>query len=152
MFAEFFKKKTPSEKLLFIVEDNEAYAKSLKLFLQGHFKIKEIEIFRLGELCLMELHREPGIIIMDYILNSEFKSAYDGLETIKRIKASKPETNIIVLSAQEKFNVISEAIKEYDCSYVKKDNDAFLQVELLIKEILSRKPAPPISGPLLSTS
>jgi DNA-binding NarL/FixJ family response regulator len=132
-------KQTRKIKSIFIVEDNEIYGKSLQGFIQSHFPdIKEVEVFKIGEMCLMELHRNPGIIIVDYLLNSSFKEAHNGLEIIKRIKAAKPLTKIIVLSGQEKFDVILEAIKEYDCSYVQKDNESFEHVEMLIKEFLSK--------------
>jgi|ERR1035437_3222021 DNA-binding NarL/FixJ family response regulator len=143
MFTKFFKRIIPDKKIIFIVDDNEVYAKSLQTFIQIHFpKIKEIKIFRIGEMCLMELDRNPSIVIMDYFLNSKYEEADNGLEIIKRIKAQKPQTNIIVLSVQEKVNVILEAIKQYDCIYVQKDQDAFNKVEQSIKEIFNRENLP----------
>lgn len=127
---------------IFIVEDNEAYAKSLQTFIRSRFPgVKDVKIFRIGELSLMELHRNPSVVIVDYFLNSKYEEAHNGLEIIKKIKAEKPLTNIIVLSAQEKFDVILDAIKKYDCSYVQKDKDSFQHVEQLIKEFLSKKTA-----------
>lgn len=126
--------------VIFIVEDNEVYAKSLQTFIQSRFpNIKEIKTFRIGEMCLLELNRNPSIIIMDYYLNSKYENANNGLEIIKRIKTQIPMINIIVLSAQKNFNVILKAIKEYDCNYVQKDEDAFNKVEKLIKMIFDRK-------------
>ena len=139
-FLKFFKKIFPDKKIIFIVEDNEVYAKSLQAFIQTRFSnIKEIKIFNIGETCLAEMDHNPDIVIVDYFLNSKFEVAYNGLEVINRIKAMKPLTNIIVLSAQEKFDVILEAIKEYDCVYVQKDNDAFNSVGRFIKQIIDRK-------------
>ena len=125
---------------IFIVEDNEVYARTLQSFIKSRFpNVKEVKIFRIGELSLMELHRNPSIVIVDYFLNSKYEEAHNGLEIIKNIKVQKPLTHIIVLSAQEKFNVMLEAIKKYDCSYVQKDKDAFQHVEKLIEDILSKK-------------
>jgi len=147
MFTKFFKRINPDKKIIFIVEDNEVYAKSLLGFLQTSFpNIKEIKVFRIGELCLMELDRNPGIVIMDYFLNSKYGEAQNGLEIIKRIKAQNPQTNIIVLSAQEDFNVVIEAIKQYDCIYVQKNEEAFNKVEQFIKEIINRKNSPSIES------
>lgn len=141
IFSNFFKKTGSKGKLIFIVEDNEVYAKSLQSFIQSRFQnIKEIKTFCIGEMCLMELHRNPKIVIMDYFLNSKYKDANNGLEIIKRIKALKPETEIIVLSEQKNFNVVIEAIKQYDCIYIQKDRDAFNNVEKFIKEIFNRNP------------
>ena len=141
--SDFFRNITRHKKDIFIVEDNEVYAKALQTFIQSHFsEIKETKIFNIGEICLTEMHRKPNIVILDYFLNSKFLSAYNGLEIIKRIKAQTPETNIIVLSAQEKNENILEAIKQYDCSYVYKNEQAFTKVEKLIKEIFSRENSP----------
>lgn len=138
MFSNFFKIIIPKTKIIFIVEDNEIYGKSLNTFIKTRFpEIKEIKNFRIGEMCLLEMHRNPSIVIMDYFLNSKYKEADNGLEIIKSIKILKPKTEIIVLSIQKNFNVIAEVVKHYGCSYVHKDQTAFNKVELLVKEIFN---------------
>ena len=125
---------------IFIIEDDVIYGKALKLFIQNCFPdIKEVKIFPIGEMSLMELQMNPIVIIIDYYLNSKYTEAHNGLEIIKQIKNQKPKTHIIVLSAQESPGVIMEAIREYDCRYVQKDKDSFQYVELLIKEFLTPK-------------
>ncbi len=124
-------------KTIYIIEDNELYAKSLQTFIANRFQqITSIKTFRIGELCLIELHNNPDIVIVDYYLNSKYPDALDGLEIIKQIKAKKPKTHIIVVSGQEKINVVSEAIKEYDCLYVEKDRSSFEKVAQHIDELL----------------
>ena len=120
---------------VFIVEDNDVFAKSLQGFLITHFPNIKIRIFPVGETCLTKLHLNPNIIIMDYFLNSKYGEAQNGLEIIKCIKTQNPQTHIIVLSAQENYNVVLEAIKQYGCFYVQKDPEAFNKVEQLIKSI-----------------
>lgn len=123
-------------KIIFIVEDNPAYAKTLEAFLKNKFSdVKEIKIFPVGEVCLMEIHRNPTVVIMDYFLDTKYADAETGLEIIKKIKAQKPQTNIIILSSQKELDVTHEAVKKYDCNYVTKDEKAFAKVESLIKEI-----------------
>jgi DNA-binding NarL/FixJ family response regulator len=124
---------------IFIIEDDVMYGKALKAFIQNCFPYKEVKIFPIGEMSLMELQMHPTVIIIDYFLNSKFAEAHNGLEIIKQIKNRQPNTNIIVLSAQEKPGVILEAIRDYDCRYVQKDKDAFQHVERLIKEFLTQK-------------
>jgi two-component system OmpR family response regulator len=131
--------KQPVSRPIFIVEDNEVYARSLQTFIKSRFpEIKEIKNFRIGELCLMEMDKNPSVVIMDYFLNSKYEEAHNGLEIIRQIKEQKPQTDIIVLSSQDKFNVILEAIKKYDCSYVQKDRDSFHNVEQLIRKYLAQ--------------
>lgn len=137
---KFIKKLSSRNKIIFIVDDDNVYAKSLKAFIQTHFpNIKEIKIFNTGEMCLMELHRKPVIVIMDYILNSVNKDAHNGLEVIKRIKLEKPKTHIIILSAQKDYHVALEAMNQPDCSYIPKNQEAFSKMQQLIKEIFNQK-------------
>ena len=139
ILANNFKKIKLGKKNIFIIEDNEIYAKSLKTFIEARFpNVKTVKIFPIGEMCLLEMHHNPSIVIVDYFLNSKYGQAENGLEIIKRIKELKPLTNIIVLSAQENFNVALEAIKRHDCNYVEKNQDAFKKVEQLINEIFNR--------------
>ena len=125
---------------IFIVEDNEVYAKSLQGFLQICFpKIKEIKIFSIGETCLMEMNRNPDIVIMDYFLNAKYPEAHNGLEIIGRIKAQRSQTSIIVLSTQTDINVTLKAIKQFNCIYIQKDNEAFSKIEKAILKIKASK-------------
>ncbi|MBC7863355.1 MAG: response regulator [Bacteroidia bacterium] len=127
-----------NSKIIFIVEDNEAYAKALKQFLQTRFaEIKEVKIFHIGELCLPELDLNPFIVVMDYFLNSRYNEANNGLEIAERIKIVKPKTNIILLSVQENSIGISEIIKQYDCMYIKKNEAAFEKVGQSVEAMLS---------------
>lgn len=128
------------KKSIFIIEDNVMYGKTLKEFIENKFpNIKEVKIFPIGEMSLMELHTNPVVVIIDYFLNSQYIDAHNGLEIIKQIKSQKPNTNIIVLSSQDKPGVILETIKDYDCKYVQKDKEAFQHVEKLITDFLARK-------------
>jgi DNA-binding NarL/FixJ family response regulator len=134
----------PGDKIIFIVEDNEVYAKSLQSFITSHFpEIIEVKIFSIGEMCLMDINRNPGIVIMDYFLNSKFDEAHNGIEIIERIKLQKPLTNIIVLSNQTDSSIVLEAITQFGCTYVQKDQEAFNKIEQTLKMIFSRDSTPP---------
>ncbi len=126
-WKDLFKSKEQEKTgLVFIVEDNKPYAETLKVFLRAEVpEVKEIKIFPVGETSLLELNKNPDIIIIDYFLDSKYYDAETGLEIIKQIRAEKPEVNIIVLSSQEDIEVVLEMVKKYNCSYVKKDGEAF---------------------------
>lgn len=121
-------------KMIFIVEDNVAYGKLLEEFLKTKFSdISIIKIFSTGEACLMELYQNPSIIIIDHLLNTSQSDAATGLSIIKKIKTVSPDTNIILLSAQTEFEVISKTITKYGCTYIQKDERAFSKIEELVK-------------------
>jgi DNA-binding NarL/FixJ family response regulator len=125
--------KTHNQISVFLVEDNTVYAKSLQGFLLTHFPDMKIKLFPVGETCLMKMHLNPDVVIMDYFLNSKYGEAQNGLEIIKRIKEQNSQTNIVVLSAQDNYTVVLDAIKQYGCFYVQKDEGAFNKVQQLIK-------------------
>lgn len=119
--------------IIFIVEDNPMYAKTLESSIRASFpEMNEVKTFPVGETCLLDLRRNPDVIIIDYFLDSKYDDAETGLEIIRQIRAEKPDVNIIVLSSQSEIDVVVEAVEKYNCSYVKKDEDAFNKVEMLI--------------------
>lgn len=133
----FKRPKNEKSGIVFVVEDNPVYAQTLKTFLQSEFpQIKEVKIFPVGETALMSLHHDPDLIIMDYFLDTKYFDAETGLEIVKKIRAEKPEMNVIVLSAQEDIDVVLQAVKTHNCSYVKKDADAFGRVADIAREAL----------------
>ncbi len=134
---KLFKSKSAKTGIIFIVEDNPAYANTLKIFIQSTFPVvKEVKIFPVGETCLLELNKNPDLVIIDYFLDSKYYDAETGLEIIKKIRIQKPEINIIVLSSQKDIDVALESVKNYHCSYVKKDEQAFARVEEILNDIL----------------
>ncbi len=136
LVTNFLKRVSPQKKTIFIVEDNDVYSKSLQGFLINRFPALNIKTFSFGEACLMELHLNPSVIIMDHLLNANLGGAANGLSIIKKIKSLNTGTNIILLSAQTELNVFVKALTEYDCDYLRKDEDAFHKVEQLIKKFI----------------
>jgi ActR/RegA family two-component response regulator len=132
-----FKPKTVKTGIIFIVEDNTAYAKTLAAFIKSTFpEINEVKIFPVGETCVTELDMHPDLIIMDYFLDSKYTDAETGLEIIKQIRAEHPEMNILLLSGQKNMDVAMETVRIHKCSYVQKDENAFERVEEIIKDIV----------------
>ena len=136
---DFLKKTFKSEDfksgIVFIVEDNPFYGRALQGYIEECFpEIKEVKIFPVGETCLLELGRNPDVIIMDYFLDTKHSNAGTGLDMIKKIRTQKPKMNIILLSAKEETAFLLEAAKKYNCSYIRKDESAFLKVQEVLKE------------------
>lgn len=131
-----FESETTKSGIIFIVEDNTAYAKTLEAFLKKSVpKIKEVRLFPVGETCLPELYQLPDLIIMDHFLDSKYFDADTGLENVKKIREHYPEMNIVILSSQEEVSVVIEAMEKYNCSYIKKDSAAFEKIKKLVNEL-----------------
>jgi CheY-like chemotaxis protein len=81
-----------------------------------------LESFRYGEDCLKEIHRDPDLIILDYYFVSDNQEVMNGMEVFNRIKELKPHTPVIILSGQEKGEVVLELARKGIDAYVIKDN------------------------------
>ncbi len=136
LFKNFFRSAPVKTKTIFIIENNPGYAESLELYLNSCIKdVDEIRIFPVAELCMLELDCNPAVVIIDCLPDAKYDDSESGMELIKRLKARKPNTNIILLSPQEEISVAVALIKEFNCGYVKKGEHAFAKVEELIKEV-----------------
>jgi DNA-binding NarL/FixJ family response regulator len=126
-----FDKPNKSPKLIFIVEDNAVYAKSLDIYLRTKFEGIEVKIFQVGELAIDSLSLKPEFIIIDYFLNSKFYDAEDGVTILQEIKKRNPNVQVIILSSEQDEKVVDK-IKETGCLYIHKDAEAFEKVRNLI--------------------
>lgn len=132
----YFLKPKKANKSVFIVEDNPIYARSLEQFIRRSFpEIEEISIFPVSESAILELKKNPGLIIMDHYLNSRYHDAVTGLDAIREIKSRKPGIPIMLLSAQDDISIAVEATQKYDCHYIRKNDDAFNRVQEYLHEV-----------------
>jgi len=114
---------------IFIVDDDPMAADLLKDHL-GKASTYKIEIFPTGEECLKQLETvQPGIIFLDYYLNSVDKDAMDGLEILQEIKEKSPETEVVMLSGQDKIEVAVNTMKYGAFDYIVKGESSFYRAE-----------------------
>jgi DNA-binding NtrC family response regulator len=128
-----FLKKSKKPQLIFIVEDNKLYAKTLEAYLKMKFhEGTKVETFPVGELCIDNLYRNPDFVIMDYYLNSRFTDASNGFDIARHVKKEKPRTEVIVLSGQGNLDVVVDSIQQINCKYVVKNDEAYERVSSII--------------------
>ncbi len=114
---------------IFIVEDNLFYGMLLKTEIEKSVQ-GEIEMFQTGEMFLINLKRNPDIVILDYHLGT-----MNGVDLLKQIKTEYPKVRIILLSAQESMNVAVLSLKHGAYEYIEKNIYAFPRISYLIREI-----------------
>lgn len=74
----------------------------------------------------------PVVVILDYYLNTVQRDAAYGMEILKSIRKSNPNTHIIMLSGQNHYGVAMQTIQKGAEQYVMKDANAFAKVAELI--------------------
>jgi two-component system, OmpR family, response regulator len=119
---------------LFLVDDDAVFLKLLEIeFLQN--ADFDIVTFESGELCIENLDQGPDVIILDYHLDGIDKNAMNGLATLDKIKALKPDIPVVILSAQDKIDVAINCMHHKAFDYVVKSETAFLRLQNIITTI-----------------
>lgn len=123
--------------LIFIIEDDMMYRQMLfdHLSQMSHLNIKD---FGTGEECLDHIKNtseKPAIVFLDYYLNSQVKDARDGLEILTELKAISPDTDVVMLSGQDKIQVAVEVMKYGSFDYIVKGESAFYRAEKAVFNI-----------------
>ena len=123
---------------LFLVDDDALFLKSLEIEFHHHTDFT-VETFATGELCVENLSHNPDVIILDYHLNGIDKNAMNGIETLDKIKALKPDIPVVMLSSQDKIDVAISCMHHRAFDYVVKSETAFMRLQKVITNIYAYK-------------
>jgi DNA-binding response OmpR family regulator len=124
-------------KLIFIVDDDPFINMLVvKRFTSDKYKC---EAFESGEECLKAMYKNPDLIILDYLFIKEDLKFMNGMEVFDKIKELKPDTLVIMLSGQEKGEIVLELARKGIDDYVIKDNNLINNLDIAIKELFDRK-------------
>lgn len=102
---------------IFVVEDDPAYTKFLEYVLSLNPDF-EVSYFNNGKNCLEQLHENPSVITLDYSLPD-----MTGEGVLKEIKERCPNTNVVIISSQEKIGTAVELLKLGAYDYISKDEE-----------------------------
>jgi len=121
-------------KKIYIVDDDPVLAEMLKDHL-SKMTSYEVSVFETGEECLKYITDKPGIIFLDFYLNSVQKDAMNGLEILQEIKKIDPEVDVVILSGQDKIEVAVKTIQYGAFDYIVKGESAFYRAEKVVFNI-----------------
>jgi two-component system, OmpR family, response regulator len=126
-----------TNKLIFIVDDDQFINKLVvsRFTSEGY----RIEAFENGDDCLKALNKNPDLIILDYFFVSDKKELMNGMEVFDKIKEVRPETPVIMLSGQDKGEIVLELARKGIDDYVIKDNNLIDNLDIAITEHFKRK-------------
>lgn len=113
---------------IFVVEDNEFFAQMIKqkLELTDNY---EVTLFNNGNDFKAAIHTNPDIVVLDYNLPNS-----NGIDLLKDIKNYNDQIKTILLSGQEKIEVVIEAYENGAEEYIKKDDNALTMLDLKIQK------------------
>ena len=124
------------KKLIFIVDDDPF----INTLIVKRFNSEDyvVESFITGEECLDTLDKNPDLIILDYLFTGESLVFPDGMQIFDKIRQLKPHIPVILLSGQEKGEVVLEFARKGVFDYIVKDDKLIDNLDASIKEVFSR--------------
>lgn len=124
---------------ILVVDDDMMFLSSLSNLLSQKFQSKvRVKPFTTGEECLHSINSDADVVILDYYLNTEKKDAMNGVEVLKKIKKEKDDATVIMLSGQDRLEVVSDSFKNGAYEYVVKNESFFARIENMVKNIIDR--------------
>src|SRR5918995_1369855 len=101
-----------------IVDDDSGFAAYLKTFLS--LRGYEARTYTRGDelLASMKQAEPPDVVLLDVMM-----PGLDGLATLRAVRASQPETQVIMLSGRNQAATIVEAVRSGAADYVVKPDD-----------------------------
>lgn len=123
-----------NSRTVFLVDDDPMQVQMLKDHISSKLNVS-VTSFSTGEDCLNNLHLNPEVIVLDYYLDSVDKEAKNGIDILQSIKKQSPETEVIMLSGQDKIEIAVETMKHGAFDYVIKNESAFVRTENVMMNI-----------------
>lgn len=125
-----------NQKLIFIVDDDQFInTLIMKRFTAEGYKV---EAFTYGEECIKALSKNPDAIILDYYFISNDQKVMNGMEVLDKIKELKPDTPVIMLSGQEKGEIVLELARKGINDYIIKDNNLIENLKSALNELFEQ--------------
>lgn len=136
--AKYFIEENKDEELIvFIVDDNKVFLKLLENALKRpSFSVYP---FTTGEECLDFMRLKPDLVLLDYHLDGVNPYVKKGDVIYKLIKELSPETEIIMISSDNKFNLIAGLHLTQAKSLIYKDNTIISKLKGKIDSLLALK-------------
>jgi two-component system OmpR family response regulator len=126
-----------NQKLIFIVDDDPF----INMLVVKRFTAEgyNLEAFGYGEDCLKELGKNPDLIILDYFFVNNDRQVMNGMEVFDKIREAKPDMPVIMLSGQEKGEIVLELARKGIDDYIIKDSNLIENLHNAITELFGRR-------------
>jgi two-component system, OmpR family, response regulator len=126
-----------NKKLIFIVDDDPF----INMLVVKRFTSEgyEMESFTYGEDCLKSLGKNPDLIILDYFFVNNETEVMNGMDVFNKIREAKPDMPVIMLSGQDKGEIVLELARKGIDDYIIKDDSLIENLYTAITELFSRK-------------
>ncbi|HEY9004510.1 sigma-54-dependent transcriptional regulator [Ohtaekwangia sp.] len=115
---------------IFLVDDDPIITRFIKISLEQN-DLYDVHVFENGKDFLNNLHLAPDIVIIDYNLPD-----MSGVEILQRIKEINPDIRTILLSGQEKLEVVVEAYNKGVNNYIIKNENVVFELNNSLRNLI----------------
>lgn len=117
---------------IFVVDDDRHYARmiSYRLAKNPDYQVKT---FTSGEEVVRHLGEQPDLILLDIMM-----PGIDGIETLRQVRELRPQTPVVMVSAQGVIDTAVEAMKLGAYDYITKGQDDLVKLETVVKNVLEK--------------
>ena len=124
------------KKLVFVIDDDPFILNLVQKRLDGDEM--NVVAFSYGEECLEQLSRNPELVILDYIFYKKDEEVMGGMEIFNRIKEYNEDIPVIMLSGQDKGDVVLELARKGIEDYVIKDESLIDNLMIAVEDIFPK--------------
>lgn len=118
---------------ILLVDDDVVFAESLRLVFGVHN-----EFFHVGSLGVLSTFLDKVAEPFDVVLLDKRLGKEDGFSAIARLRSDLPEASVLVLTADDDFHSIQNALSLGVCDYVQKRAQVAADLQIRIPVALSR--------------
>ncbi|MEI6456023.1 MAG: response regulator, partial [bacterium] len=119
---------------IFIVEDNEMFSETLQIALKqlGY----SVTAFRSGEEMISYWEEDPGIILLDYFIESAQGVAMNGKKILRFIRRINKSLPVIILTSNSDIGEATEMLKLGAIDFILKDDELLPNLKKTITQVL----------------
>lgn len=115
---------------VFVIEDDLIFGKIIQRKLEQSDDSLDVRVFKSGEEFFNNLHLNPEIVSIDFNLPD-----MNGLEILKKVKQYDEDISAVILSGQEKVEVVVEAYSNGASQYIIKNDNALVELSQVVKNL-----------------
>ena len=131
-------KTNKEQPLIYLVDDDTVFLTLIQSELSSMGEVTT-RTFASGESCLKQMHKNPCMVVLDYELSGEDPDVMNGVEVLKKIKETNPETEVVMISGWDDVTIAVASMKFGAYDYVVKNDSAMININNKAKNIFAKQ-------------
>jgi len=123
--------------LVYLVDDDPVFLTLIQSDFSSMARVTT-RSFTSGESCLKQMHKNPSMVVLDYELAGDDPNVMNGVEVLRKIKETNPETEVIMLSGWDDVTIAVASMKYGAYDYVIKNESALINIKHKAKNIFNQ--------------